>query len=225
MKNFSKTFAVSAVALATLALNSVAFADDATTTVTTPPATTVQTAAPVQQSIFLRMVKVTAINGNSITATDATGGTFNIDATSAQIIRKYGAASSMLEMSVGDMLRVYGTYSPIIVGGTVTATHIRNYSVHKYLSIVTGSIATITSTGFTLTSYGQPGYTITVNSSTQYKTNTNNTVNGLSDLMVGDSVRTYGLIDTAVKTEIASAVRLLGRTTAAPATTTTTTSS
>jgi hypothetical protein len=226
MKNWSKTLAVSAVALSTIAFNSVAFAQTATTTAPVP----VTTAANVNMVSFLRTLKVTGFTyaGDGVTVTGFTGlGSLNkifmVNTTGATIIRKYGAPSAISEMSQGDMVRVFGQTA----SGTtnVTASHIRNYSVHKFRSVLNGTIlSTPTSSGFTISAFGKT-WTITVTGNTQYKDNTQNQVSSWSGLMVGDNIRTFGIEDSANLKETADAIRLLSRAgaTTTPATTTSST--
>lgn len=209
MNNLSKKIAISFVAVATLITSAQGVLAQTVTTSTNTSAA-VTTTAKVRTYAFLKYMKVSAIDGTNLTMIAANGKTFTVDASSATIIRKFGAASSMAEVAVGDMLWVKGTVATR--GGTaVTAKKIRNMSVHAAHSTVSGTVQSVSSTGFVLSNYGQTTYTITVNSSTQYRNNTQNQFAGLSDVMVGDRIRTFGLIDTALKTETADAVRLLGR--------------
>ena len=214
MNNLSKKIAISFIAVATLITSAQGVL--AQTAPTTTATAAVTTTAKVRTYAFLKYMKVSAIDGTNLTMIAANGKTFTVDASSATIIRKFGAASSMSEVAVGDMLWVKGTVAT--KGGTaVTAKKIRNMSVHAAHSTVSGTVQSVSSTGFVLSNFGQTTYTITVNTATQYRNDTKNQFAGLSDVMVGDRIRTFGLIDTALKTETADAVRLLGRGDAMPA--------
>ena len=137
MKRMNKMAVTGLVTLLMFSAMPLSFAQTTTASAAVPVMT--QAVKPVK---FLNMVKVTAIDGTSITATFKKTQTLTVDAGNAKIIRKYGAASSMEEMSVGDVLWVSGTRDSK-TATTVTATKIRNMSVHKFLGLVTGKITAI----------------------------------------------------------------------------------
>jgi hypothetical protein len=150
---------------------------------------------------------VTAISGTTITATSKAGKTYTVDTTSATMIRKLGAKSSIDQVSVGDKLIVKGTLGTD--GTTITATKIRNMSIFKFDGSIHSKIVTVGSDSLTL----KDGYTVTVTSATVFKGTKKITVSGLADLKIGDVIKVAGLKDTATKTDVADTIRLIKRAT------------
>lgn len=168
--------------------------------------------------MFNQVLTVTTINGTSITATGQDGTTvYTVDLNNAKLVRKFGASSSVAEISVGDSIRVFGP-QPAAGSDAVTANNVRDMSIQENATLV-GTVQSLGANGFTLVASNSQIYTVTVSSSTAYRTKLSQyTVGSLSDLLAGDTVRTFGVMDTVTKTDMASAVRLMNRisATAAP---------
>jgi hypothetical protein len=162
---------------------------------------------------FNKNVIITAINGNSVTATDKAGTSYTIDASSAKLIRRFGAASNLAEFTVGDKLLVQGSLSA--VGSTsVIAKSIKDNSIQKRNGTVTGTITGISSNTLTVQN-NKITYTVTLTSSTKFSSAhpKKYQIGSASDLKVGDKITVRGLKDTTAKTIAADSLKVRSRAT------------
>ncbi|MEJ0021400.1 MAG: DUF5666 domain-containing protein [Candidatus Doudnabacteria bacterium] len=148
---------------------------------------------------------VTAISGNNLTVaskmrpmanTTTTSATYTVDATNATVT-KNGAASTVSNIAVGDMVMVQGTVN----GTSVIATKI-NDGIMMRKPGVFGTVATINGNTLTVTSkVWSKGNTSAATSTTYTVDDTNATVtkNGaassVSNIAVGDTVMVQGTVN------------------------------
>lgn len=154
---------------------------------------------------------VTAINGTSISANSSTGTAYTIDMSNAKIVRLHGAVSAISEIAVGDQIRVFG---PAPTSGTTTLapTNVRDLSIQENASLV-GTVQSNSGTSLTIQSSDGSIYTVNTTSTTQYKSNFPNQypISSLGNIVVGDQVRVFGLLNSNLKTDSALAIRLMNR--------------
>ncbi len=141
---------------------------------------------------------VTAINGSTMTVYRA-GTTVSVDGSSAKLIRRFGAASSVSEFSVGDMVAVQGTWTDSSKTA-VTAKIIRDVSIQKRHDVFSGKVTSVSDTGFEVQTMKRATQTVTVNANTKYYGRTKKAAMTLSNIQVGDRVTVRGLWDRTLKT-------------------------
>lgn len=104
-------------------------------------------------SNFTKMVSI-GPNGNAnlrgtiasisglIINVDSWGGTWVVDANSANLIRKFGGKSNISEFMVGDSVDVRGTVSPS-GSWTIVANTVRDYSIQERNATFSGTISNV----------------------------------------------------------------------------------
>lgn len=162
--------------------------------------------------VLVRGAKITAINGAMITAGNAWGSstmTWNVDTTTAKMLRRYDGSSSVSEMKVGDYISFNGTLDTTVSNFTVRATTIKDWSVQVKNSSFDGTIKSIDATAmsFVLTSNNRGDITVTTDANT--KIMRGDTTIAVSGLMVGDKVtKTEGLFNNLDRTLKADSVKI-----------------
>lgn len=73
---------------------------------------------------------------------DSWGGTWIVDATSANLIRRFGGKSNISEFMVGDSVDVRGTVSPS-ASWTIIAKTVRDYSIQERNATFSGTISNV----------------------------------------------------------------------------------
>lgn len=190
MKNFKRAIMLAVIGGATIFSAGVASAQDVVSTVvsTAIPAagpaavgSTLESHINNDGSVLIRGAKITAITGGVISATQSWGGyssswTVVTDA-STELIRRYGATSSLGEFSVGDYIAVKGTLDTTKVTQTINAKTIRDYSIQKEHATFAGTVLSVDATAksFVLTTPSRGNQTIVVSSSTVIKQGGNDT--------------------------------------------------
>jgi hypothetical protein len=157
---------------------------------------------------------VTAISGNSLTVSskgfgaNATATTYTVDATSATVT-KNGAASSLGNVAVGDMVSIQGTVS----GTNVTATALRDGMMGRMgikpgqhatstkpasiiqgngQPVIGGNVTAINGSSLTVTNKSNVTYTVDATNATIEKVNATSSV---SNIAVGDNVIVQGTVN------------------------------
>jgi hypothetical protein len=165
--------------------------------------------------VLVRGAKVTAVNGNVISASTTWGSAalnWQVTVPSNQVIRKLGGTGAISEVKVGDLLSFSGsvtTNSSSVF--TVTATSVKDWSIQKQVVKTTmeGTLktlpgATLPAT-FVLTAGGKD-YTVTVASNTSVL-NSSWLRAELSTMKAGDKIRVYGTVNSTNLTIDATVVR------------------
>lgn len=137
---------------------------------------------------------VTAVGTASITVNSTT---VNVNSLT-KIIRRFGAASTLAEISVGDQVRVMGTWTDTSKTA-INARIIRDWSIQKRKGAFIGTIQTMTPTGFTLQTLNRGVQTVTVSALTKYVNRKEQIIN-FSNLAAGHKIRVKGLWDSKLNT-------------------------
>lgn len=151
------------------------------------------------------MGKVTAISGTNITLV-AKKGTYTVDASSAKLVRRFGATMTIGEIIVNDELMVNGTVSSS-TGTTIVAKMIRNISLQAKNGTFEGTISNLSATGFTVATKNRKDQTITVNASTTFSKEGKTAA--MTDLTTGSRVVVKGVWDRANSIVTAKSVRIV----------------
>src|SRR5262249_55510711 len=123
----------------------------------------------------------------------------SVDGSNAKLIRRFGAASSVSEFSVGDMVAVQGTWTDSSKTA-VTAKIIRDVSIQKRHDVFSGKVTSVSDTGFEVQTMKRATQTVTVNANTKFYGRTKKATMTLSNIQVGDRVTVRGLWDRTLKT-------------------------
>jgi hypothetical protein len=202
MKNNKLTVGLLAAAvLVGLGTSAITIAS-AASTVTTPSATTAASGygTHAKRTPPAAMGKVTAINGISITITNAkTSTTYTVDASNATVTKGGVTSATVSNIAVGDTISVAGTVS----GTNVTATTIHDGfggGRGGFGGRGGGAMGTVTAiSGTTLTVTTKAGGVYTVNASSA-TVKESGTASAVSAIKVGDTVMIQGSITTASMT-------------------------
>lgn len=126
--------------------------------------------------VLVRGAKVASISGSTITATTMWGSAvMNWTVTSdadTKLIRRYGGASAINEITVGDYISFQGslvtsTASPM----TVLAKTIKNWSVQKKNATFEGTVTSVSGSTFVMSTKKDGSITITTTATTQFMKN------------------------------------------------------
>lgn len=146
---------------------------------------------------------VTAVSGNSITMTSGNS-TYTVDASSAKIVRRFGAAMTVADVQVNDKLVVRGTLD----GASISAKTIRDDSLQAKNGRFGGTVTSLNGTsGFVLQSKERGSQTVSVDSATKIKLNGKDA--GFGDLSVGANVTVVGVWDRTNSNIKASMVNIV----------------
>ena len=128
----------------------------------------------------------------------------NTDA-STKIVRRFGALSSINQVSSGDIINVSGTWTDT-GKTTVHATLIRDGSIQEKHDTFVGTVSVLTSNGFVLQSRQRGHLSVTTGSATKIVDRKGQTI-ALSHIAVTDTVRVDGLFDRTLKTISATTIK------------------
>ena len=122
-----------------------------------------------------------------------------------KLIRRYGGASAMNEITVGDYISfqgslVTGTASPM----TVLAKTIKNWSVQKKNATFEGTVSSVSGSTFVMSTKKDGNITVTTTGTTQFMKNSATAT--LADVTVNSKVVTTGLYNNLTHTLDASKV-------------------
>ncbi len=159
--------------------------------------------------VLVRGAKVASVSDSTITATTMWGSavmnwTITSDA-NTKLIRRYGGASAMNEITVGDYISfqgslVTGTASPM----TVLAKTIKNWSVQKKNATFEGTVSSVSGSTFVMSTKKDGNITVTTTGTTQFMKNSATAT--LADVTVNSKVVTTGLYNNLTHTLDASKV-------------------
>ncbi len=165
-----------------------------------------------QNSNYVRRegIVVTGISGTTITGTltnkkKNTTVTYTINAGSATVVRRFWAQSSLSQVSVGDRLRVIGTW----VDSSKTAINayvIRDMSIQERADTFGGTVTSLGNNSFTLQSLHRGSWTVNVTNSTKI-TGKKNVSMQFSNIQTNDKLRIDGMLDRTNKIITATAIR------------------
>jgi hypothetical protein len=107
----------------------------------------------------------------SMTAYRSSSTVYSVDATNAQLIRRYGAAMQLSDMQAGDVLAVSGT----INGLSITAKTVRDESLQAHNGTFVGTVGQVSGSSFVLQSKDRGSQTINITNSTIFREGTAST--------------------------------------------------
>ncbi len=152
-----------------------------------------------------RGANVTVINGTSLIVS-LKSHTYTIATdNNTKVIRRFGAASSLGQISVGDLINVSGTWTDA-TKNTVNAKLIRDGSIQERHDTFSGSVISVTGTGFLLQSAKRGQQTVIAGSNTKIIDRKGHTLS-ISSIVANDKVRVDGLWDRTSKTITATTIR------------------
>lgn len=152
---------------------------------------------------FAKLLTITTINGNTVTATDSTGISYTIDISKVKTPKSPNGQIPTL--AVSDQIMVVGDLN----GTSVQARQINDITYDRTYGPVQGYVTSITGNSFTITDMKGESYTVNVGTSTTYKGTGKHTLNSLSDLKIADHVIVFGTKDLNSKTTSATEVKYL----------------
>ncbi len=132
---------------------------------------------------------VTDKNGKQVTV---------VTDSNTKLWRRFGAKSSLDEMSAGDKLTIVGTWTDS-TKTTVKASSIRDLSIQKRAGQFLGIVKSVSSDGFVVTPVKRGDQAVTVSSTTKF-VNLKNQPITLADIHVGNRVRVTGMWDMVKNT-------------------------
>lgn len=145
----------------------------------------------------LKNVKVTAKTTTTLTVEhEGKNVTVNLS-DNTHLKRKFGGNSDVEEFSVGNTVNIVGKWTDD-TKTAVNAVLIRNESIQKRNGVFFGTVKSLTSGGFVLTTLKREDQTVTLGSAKLV--NRKGEAITDSDIKVGDKVRVRGLWDSSLKT-------------------------
>ena len=145
----------------------------------------------------LKNVKVTSIGTSSVTVDNA-GVSVVVNITDkTELRRKFWGKSNIDEISIGDSVQVIGRWTDD-TKTAINAVMIRNESIQKRHGTFFGTVKSVSSTGFVISTIHREDETVTVGSAKLI--NRKEAVITLADIKVGDRVRVKGMWDSSAKT-------------------------
>jgi len=155
-------------------------------------------------------IVITGINGSTITGTQTnkkkgTTNTYTINAGSAIVVRRYWGQSSLSQVSVGDRIRVIGTWTDS-AKTTINAFLIRDMSTQERSDTFGGTVSALGNNSFTFQSLHRGSWTVNVSGSTKI-TGKKGVSMQFSNISVNDKLRIDGMLDRTNKVITATAIR------------------
>lgn len=148
-------------------------------------------------------ITVTEVTKNTITGTK-NGVSITIHVGSAVIVRKFWGVASLPQVSVGDQIRVIGTWSDAS-HTAINAFIVRDMFIQEKNDTFTGKVTTTTPSSFSLHSLKRGDWTVQIGASTKI-TGKKDAPMQLSSIAVGDKITVDGLIDWANRTITADTI-------------------
>ena len=122
------------------------------------------------------------------------GVTYTVNITAnTQFRRRFWGKSDLNEIQVGDTVNVIGKWTDD-TKTIIEARLIRDISIQKRHGVFFGTVSSLTSDGWIMTTVKRGNQTVTVNSSTKF-VNRKTEIITQADIKVGDKVRVKGLWD------------------------------
>ncbi len=159
-------------------------------------------------TVLVRGAKVTAVSGNTLNANTAWGAaslswTVNTD-NGTKFVRKSNGASSIGEVSVGDLVSFQGNLVTTGSGLVVNAKTVKDWSVQKLNATFNGTVQSVSTSSFVLATNERGNLTVNVVGSTSILKG--NVAGAFADITVGASVQAKGVWDTQANTLLAERV-------------------
>lgn len=149
--------------------------------------------------------KVTSINGGTLTVTNDNK-TFTVNTDSnTKVIRRYGGIGTVSEISVNDHINIAGNWTDSNKT-TILAHVIRDGSIQERHDAFQGTVTSVNSSGFVLSSKNRGSQTVVVTSDTKFTSKSGAAITQGS-IVVGNTVVLDGLWDRATTTVTATRVR------------------
>lgn len=143
-------------------------------------------------------VKITSVGTGSITV-EVEGKYVTVNITDkTQLRRNYWGKSELSEMSVGNKVDVIGKWTDN-TKTAVNAVLIRNKSIQKRYGVFFGTIKSVNSNGFVLTTIHREDQTVTFDADSKLMNRRGESITK-SDFVAGQRVRVRGLWDKTAKT-------------------------
>lgn len=137
--------------------------------------------------------KVSSIGSTSLVVSkDGKDITVNFDS-NTKFRRRFWGVSQLSEIQVGDTVNVIGKWTDDS-HTAINAVLIRDLSIEKRFGIFFGTVTSLTSNGWMMSTMKRGNQTITVTTSTKFVNRKGETISQ-SDVKVGDRVRVKGLWD------------------------------
>lgn len=148
---------------------------------------------------------LSAVSGSTLTI-NSYGGAWTIDTSKAKLIRRFGAASSVAEFQIGDLVTINGEIST--GAWTITAKEVRDESIKARNSNPIGVLSNLNTVAgtFTLTNKAGKVFQISTASSTPIRLNSKSGPATLTDLSNGMTVQVWGVENTGQSTIAATRV-------------------
>lgn len=149
---------------------------------------------------------VSSVSGSNLSLNASSGTTFTVDTSNAKIFRKFGATVQISDIQNGDTVQVRGTLS----GSAITATIIRDMSLQAKNGSFSGTVSSVSTSGFILATKSRGNQTINTSASTVFKKN--GQAASLTDLTQGETVTVAGVWDSTNTNVAASRVAIIIKT-------------
>lgn len=142
---------------------------------------------------------VSGISGSVLTVTKDNKTISVTTSTSTKYRRRFWGNGSFSEISVGDMVNVWGKWTNTD-GTAMNATMIRNTSVQKRKGTFVGTVSSKSGNTFTLKTVNRGNQTVTVDTSKAKIVNRKNETMTLDGVNVNDRLQVKGLWDSKLNT-------------------------
>lgn len=152
-----------------------------------------------REKVTMGSAKVTAVDGSTLTV-DKGGKSYTVltgafAKCTTRFVRHYGGKSSISEVAVGNIVNVIGAWQDE-AKTTVEACLVRNQSIQKRFGTFTGTIQSVTDTGFVMTTARDPrkNQTVTISASTKLVDRKGKAITQ-ADILAGHKVLVRGVWD------------------------------
>jgi hypothetical protein len=155
-------------------------------------------------------IVITGINGSTITGTQTnkkkgTTVSYTINAGSAIVVRKFWGQSSLSQVSIGDRIRVIGTWTDSSKTA-INAFLVRDMSIQDRSDRFGGTVSSLGNNSFTFQSKHRGSWTVTVTSQTKI-TGKKKVSMQFSNINVNDKLRVAGTFDRTGRVITATSIR------------------
>ena len=149
--------------------------------------------------VLVRGAKVTAVNGNTITAQTVWGATtmnWMVNAGEAEFLNVNGSNSALAQVSVGDTISFAGSWNPNGAALNLNARIVKDWSVGSRTVTVTGKVSSINSGATSLVlAKSEDNKTITVQFNGATVINVNDATTTFSTIQTGDTIKVKGTVN------------------------------
>lgn len=136
---------------------------------------------------------LTAKNGTTLTVSKENKQYTVLTDSNTKLRRRFWGKAILDEFQVNDNLQIYGTWTDD-TKTTIQAKLIRNTSIQKRFGVFFGTVQSLTSNGYVMTTIVRGNQTVTVGSTTKFVNRREQTITQ-SDIIVEHKVRVKGLWD------------------------------